>query len=139
MEMFIRKSGERRKCTKEFSLVLKLIMIVNLTGAAQLRGWKRMVNQNSNFQIIQNKKKKKKYVSIGSSGIESLTMHCICQPRKMTWAFFSFFSLTHILRFSHKLPWKKQGLAGLTELDQDHQLKVVFSNLNHPNKYNKKM
>ena len=64
-------------------------------------------------------------------------MHCICEPRKMTWDsfFFFFFSLTHILRFSHKLPWKKQGLA---ELDQDHQLKVVFSNLNCPSKYNKK-
>ena len=48
MEMFIRKSGE-----------LKLIMIVNLTGAAQLRGWKKMVNQNSNFQIIQKSEPKK--------------------------------------------------------------------------------
>ena len=65
-------------------------------------------------------------------------MHCICQPGKMTWASSSFFSLTHILRFSHKLPWKKQGLVGLSELDQDHQLKVVFSNLNCPSKYNKK-
>ena len=72
----IDNDSQQWKCTKEFSLVLKLIMIVNLTGAAQLRGWKRMVNQNSNFQIIQNEKKKtKRYASIGSSGIESLTSY----------------------------------------------------------------
>ena len=124
MEMLIGKSGERRKCTKEFSLVLKLIMIVNLTGAAELRGWKRMVNQNSNFQIIRNKNKKVCLNWIKWYRKPYHALHLPAQENDMS--FFFFFQLNPHPEVFSQTTMKKARSCGINRIGSRSPIKSSF-------------